>query len=294
MKEYPPLTLSQYQSGIAQLRSLTESEFRLDDYLQHHFNEIPFHGIVDIAQNAGVSKATIGRFLARLGYTGYAEFRRNVEAALLSQKMDSPYDVATRTSPVPELTTPQRVANFSNSIGRLLAEFQQSLNINNLEEFTALLLDEKRHLYVVGPSSSLAMATHFVTLIKYFRHQVTLLSLDSGELPKSLLSVSPQDVLVVFSYYRFNNMALRVAGWFRNHQATVVLVTNSESNPYGKYCNLQFILPSETGSVFKSRLTGFAFTELVLHMTFASDKGLGNFAELEELFSYFETFSPGV
>lgn len=294
MKEHPLLTLNHYQNGIAQLPVLTESEVRLDEYLQHHFNEIPFHGIVDIAQNAGVSKATIGRFLARLGYTGYAEFRRNVEAALQSQKMDSPFDVATRTPPVSEATAPQIVANFSDAVGRLFTEFQQSLNINSLEEFTALLLDEERHLYVVGPSSSLAMATHFVTLIKYFRTQVTLLSLDSGELPKSLLSVAPGDVLIVFSYYRFNNMALRVAGWFRNRQASVVLITNSESNPYGKYCNQQFILPSETGSVFKSRLIGFAFIELVLHMAFASGAGQGNFAELEELFSYFETFSPGV
>lgn len=294
MKEYPPLTLSHYQVGIAQLEALTESENRLDDYLQHHFNEIPFHGIVDIAQNAGVSKATIGRFLARLGFTGYAEFRRNVEAALLSQKMDSPFDIAARPPTVPEVSGPQIVANFSEAIGQMFTEFQQLLNINSLEEFTALLLDEKRHLYVVGPSSSLAMAIHFVTLIKYFRTQVTLLSLDSGELPKSLLSVAPGDVLIVFSYYRFNSMALRVAGWFRTRQASVVLITNSESNPYGKYCNQQFILPSETGSVFKSRLIGFAFIELVLHLTFASGTGQGNFAELEELFSYFETFSPGV
>lgn len=294
MKEHPPLTLNNYRAGISHLTSLTESEIRLDDYLQQHFNEIPFHGIVDIAVNAGVSKATVGRFLARLGFTGYAEFRRQAESALLLQKMDSPYDVVNRHQNAPESSATQLVAEFSGNIARLFEQFQQSLNISSLQAFTALLLDETRHIYVVGPSSSLAMATHFVTLIKYFRSQVTLLSLDPGELPKSLLTISPQDVLIVFSYYRFNSMALRVAGWFRSRNASVVLITNAESNPYGKYCNFQFILPSDSGSVFKSRLVGFAFIELTLHMAFARRENAGNFAELEELFSYFDTFTPGL
>ncbi len=53
----------------------------------------------------------------------------------------------------------------------------------------------------------------FTTLIKYFRDRVTLLSMDVGELPKSLLTVTDQDVLIVFSYYRFNRVVIRVTEW---------------------------------------------------------------------------------
>lgn len=87
-------------------------------------------------------------------------------------------------------------------------------------------------------------------------------------------------------------MVIRVTEWFRKKGAVVVLVTNSESNPYGKFCDLQFVLPSDAQSVFKSRIIGFFFVELVLHLAYEQGEGEGNFDQLEELFVFFETFSP--
>lgn len=84
------LTLEKYISQTIQLNSLTESECRLDAYIQGHFNELPFHGIVDLARNAMVSKATVGRFLNKLGFTGYSSFRRELEKALSQQKLVPP------------------------------------------------------------------------------------------------------------------------------------------------------------------------------------------------------------
>ncbi|HAM0767031.1 TPA: SIS domain-containing protein, partial [Escherichia coli] len=170
--------------------------------------------------------------------------------------------------------------------------FKDNINIDSLDKFIDIILNTNRHIYVIGPASSYAMAKHFTTLIKYFRDRVTLLSMDVGELPKSLLTVTDQDVLIVFSYYRFNRVVIRVTEWCCKKGATVVLITNSESNPYGKFCNLQFVLPSDTQSVFKSRIVGFFFIELVLHLAYEKGEGEGNFEQLEELFVFFETFSP--
>ena len=288
-----PLTLDEYKANTAHLSALTESEQRLDNYIRDHFNEIPYHGIVDIANNAAVSKATIGRFLNKLGFTGYAAFRRVVEESLSPQKMISPYELAARSPARDHVATEQVVTEFNNNVAGLFANFKESIDINSLNQFIDIILNDERKLYVVGPSSSHAMATHFVTLIKYFRDRVTLLSLDAGELPKSLLNLTDNDVLIVFSYYRFNNMALRIAEWFRSKKALVVLITNSESNPYGKFCSLQFVLPSDTHSVFKSRIIGFFFIELTLHLAYEKGGGEGNFEQLEDLFGFFETFSSG-
>ena len=52
------------------------------------------------------------------------------------------------------------------------------------------------------------------------------------------------------------------------------------------------MLPSDTLSVFKSRIVGFFFIELVLHLAYEKGEGEGNFEQLEELFVFFETFSP--
>ncbi|MDC9152271.1 LacI family DNA-binding transcriptional regulator [Escherichia coli] len=64
--------------------------------MREHFNELPFHGIIDIARNATVSKATVGRFLNKLGFIGYADFRRVLENTLTQQKMVPPFELASR------------------------------------------------------------------------------------------------------------------------------------------------------------------------------------------------------
>ncbi|NIF32387.1 MurR/RpiR family transcriptional regulator [Enterobacter sp. Cy-643] len=293
MKGKVSLTLKEYKESTAILSALTESERRLDNYLQEHFNEIPYHGIVDVSGNAAVSKATIGRFLNKMGFTGYAAFRRVVEATLSEQKMISPYTLATRPQTRPRRATEEIVAEFNHNVSHLFEHFKGNVDLKSLDQFIDIILDNERKLFVVGPSSSHAMATHFVTLVQYFRDRVTLLNLNAGEVPKALMNLGENDVLIVFSYYRFNNMALRIAELFRDKKATVVLITNSGSNPYGKFCNLQFVLPSDTHSVFKSRIIGFFFIELSLHLAYEKSEGEGNFEQLEALFTFFDTFSSG-
>ncbi|HAJ6512219.1 TPA: MurR/RpiR family transcriptional regulator [Escherichia coli] len=292
MKKNTPLTLEDYISKTVLLCSLTESEHRLDAYMREHFNELPFHGIIDIARNAMVSKATVGRFLNKLGFIGYADFRRALENTLTLQKMVPPFELASRIQVKEKITTEQIVSEFNKNVTTLFENFKDNINIDSLDKFIDIILNTNRHIYVIGPASSYAMAKHFTTLIKYFSDRVTLLSMDVGELPKSLLTVTDQDVLIVFSYYRFNRVVIRVTEWCCKKGATVVLITNSESNPYGKFCNLQFVLPSDTQSVFKSRIVGFFFIELVLHLAYEKGEGEGNFEQLEELFVFFETFSP--
>lgn len=291
MKSKHSLNREEYIELMRETGPLTESESRLDAYIQSHFSELPYHGIVDLANNAAVSKATIGRFLNKLGFTGYAAFKRALENTLLQQKIAPPIELATRSNEKTQATTEQIVAEFNKNVTALFEAFKSQIDIESLDEFIKLILDTDRNIYVVGPSSSHAMAKHFATLMKYFRDRVTLLPVDVGELPKSLLNISQKDVLIVFSYYRFNRVVISIAKWFRHKDAVVVLVTNSDANPYGKFCDLQFVLPSDAQAIFKSRIIGFFFVELALHLAYEKGEGEGNFEQLEEMFTFFETFS---
>lgn len=285
------LSLDEYNLLTKNIGSLTESEHRLNEYINKHFNELSYHGIVDLSKNAAVSKATIGRFLNKVGFTGYSAFKRALNSSLSQNKISAPFEQNTRLRNNTSITTEHIVNEFTQKVTSLFSEFKQNINIETLNEFTALILNNQRHIYVVGPSSSHAMAIHFCTLLKYFRSNITILPTDISELPKCLINIKENDILIVFSYYRFNRVALNIAKWFRKKNAVVVLITNSEANPYGKFCDLQFVLPSDVQSVFQSRILGFFFIELILHLAYEKGDQEGNFAQLEELFVFFEAFS---
>ncbi|OOF46217.1 MurR/RpiR family transcriptional regulator [Rodentibacter trehalosifermentans] len=291
MAKINSLNLQQFNQIAKKQERLTDAELRLTHYIQMHFNELIYCGITDVSGNACVSKATIGRYLNKLGFTGYSAFKRSIELGLRSQQLRSPIAIHHEKVPPAFLSTENLTLQFSKNIQQLLDEFIQNLCLPDLDNFIQLLTNKQKRIFVVGPSSSFAMAKHFSTLIKYFRNDIHSLSLDTSELPKEMLNINKDDVLIIFSYYRFNNVVIDIGRWFKKCGAKIALVTNTLSNPYGKFTDIQFIMPSEANAIFQSRIIGFYFIELVLHLCYEKLENEGNFQALEELFQYFHTFS---
>ncbi len=88
MKDH--LDLTSYKQLAEKLQPYTESEAMLNSFIVNHFEELSYYGIIDLAQKAQVSKATIGRYLNKLGFTGYAAFKNALKKELITHNMVSP------------------------------------------------------------------------------------------------------------------------------------------------------------------------------------------------------------
>ncbi|SDH92727.1 transcriptional regulator, RpiR family [Vibrio xiamenensis] len=289
MKDH--LDLTTYRHLAEQLKPFTESEAALNAFIINHFGELSYYGIIDLAQKAQVSKATIGRYLNKLGYTGFTAFKSALKNELSNHNMVAPIEASRAKTTLADSDTPTEALRYIGKVKQLIEQFACELNIEELDKLAQLMADKKRTVYVVGPASSRALALHFSTLLKYSRSKVVLLPLDKGELPKSLLGVDAQDVLIAFSYYRFNPLVLDITKFFNSKQAHVTVVTNTHSNPYSVYSDVQYVLPSDVDSIFHSRTIGFLFVELLLFLVQRASGNDDNFEELEQLFKFFGTFS---
>ncbi|WP_165313578.1 MurR/RpiR family transcriptional regulator [Vibrio ziniensis] len=289
MKDH--LDLSTYKQLAEKLQPFTESELILHSFIVNHFEELSYYGIIDLAQKVQISKATIGRYLNKLGYTGYAAFKNALKRDLIAHTMIAPIDANKAKTANQSTDTKTEAQRYISNVSQLIEQFNYDLNMVDLEKLAKIVADKSRTIYVVGPASSHALAIHFSTLLKYSRSDVILLPLDKGELPKALLGVSDKDVLIAFSYYRFNPVVLSITKYFNSKNAHVTVVTNTHSNPYSIYSDIQYVLPSDVDSIFHSRTIGFLFVELLLFLVQNASKDDDNFEELEELFKFFGTFS---
>lgn len=285
------LDLATYNQLAEQLKPFTESEATLNTYIIEHFSELSYYGIIDLAQKAKVSKATIGRYLNKLGFTGYSAFKHALKQDLITHDIVTPIDASKSKSLVQSKNTEEEALRYIGNVSQLIDQFSAGLDIVELEKLAKLIADKNRTIYVVGPASSRALAIHFSTLLKYSRSEVVLLPLDKGELPKRLLGINDRDVLIAFSYYRFNPVVLDITKYFDSKNAHVTVVTNTHSNPYSIYSNAQYVLPSDVDSIFHSRTIGFLFVELLLFLVQREVRDDGNFEELESLFKFFGVFS---
>lgn len=285
------LNLESYKELSKKITTLTESESVLHTFILNHFEELSYYGIIDLAEKVKVSKATIGRFLNKLGYTGYAAFKQAL-------KNDSP--ITTITPPIKisksknidkKLDMQSSASTYLCNIKSLIDDFSKKLDIDSLNKLSTLIADNKRKVFIVGPASSKSLAIHLYTLLMYSRSEVVLLPLDTCELPKALLGINENDILIAFSYYRFNPVVLEITKLFSMKNAHVTVITNTLSNPYGIYSSNQYVLPSDANSIFQSRTIGFLFVELLICLVQQKTFNDDNFDELEELFKFFGTFS---
>jgi DNA-binding MurR/RpiR family transcriptional regulator len=74
---------------IRALQKLTPGEAKIADFLSRRFPETVFDNVTTISQKSGVSKATVVRFISRLGYSSFYEFRNQQRHEVVS-RLESP------------------------------------------------------------------------------------------------------------------------------------------------------------------------------------------------------------
>ncbi|MCG6229626.1 MurR/RpiR family transcriptional regulator, partial [Vibrio furnissii] len=115
-----PLDLTTYKRLAEQLKPFTESETLLHSFIVEHFEELSYYGIIDLAQKAKVSKATIGRYLNKLGYTGYAAFKSALTQDQIAQTFVAPIEANKARAMVQGTDTKEEASRYIGNVSLLI------------------------------------------------------------------------------------------------------------------------------------------------------------------------------
>ena len=70
---------------IRALDRLTPGETKIADFVCRQYPEVAFENVTSISRKTGVSKATVVRFIRRLGYEGFTHFRDSLRADMMAE-----------------------------------------------------------------------------------------------------------------------------------------------------------------------------------------------------------------
>jgi DNA-binding MurR/RpiR family transcriptional regulator len=185
-------------SFVARIRdatpSLHRSELRLAEAILHFPGQIASYTATEIAQMAGVSNATVTRFVRKIGYASFEEARQAVRAeqdagtALLRVDPDGgPRDGQIAR----HLDQSQR--NLERSLGRL-----DEAEIGDL--VGAMVAADR--VWIMGFRAGQPFARYLAWQIMQVRSDVQTLPRDGETLSESLAGIRPQDCAVVFALRR--------------------------------------------------------------------------------------------
>lgn len=233
-----------------QYPTFTRSGKKLADYIFAHTTETQYLSISALAENSGVSEASITRFCRKLGLAGYNDFK------LAIAKSDRVTDMG-EPSGTPSTITSQD--SMSSIFQKLL-----SANILSLTE-TFDLLDEKEisravdllygahHVYCFGHGGSSVMAmeawARFSTASTRFIHIA-----DSHMQMLSTALATPQDVILFFSYSGATRDMEDIMKVARKRKIPVILVTHFPKSQAAAFADVTLLCgynesPLQSGSI---------------------------------------------
>lgn len=193
----------------------------------------PFSGLETVAKfadRAGVSGPTILRLVAKLGYSGYAEFQQELRDELQAQ-LESPLTKRPESGGEAAGRQPNFLEIFGEAVTGNIQQTLESVHQSEFDAVVELLADDKRPLYLLGGRFTSAVANYFYQHLHTLRPNAQLISGHESGWRNYLLDTGRRHVLVVFDIRRYQHDVIHFAEEAARRGATVVLFTDQWLSP---------------------------------------------------------------
>ncbi|MBM1221303.1 MurR/RpiR family transcriptional regulator [Ponticoccus sp. SC2-23] len=198
------------------LETLHPSERRLAEAILNFPGQIASYTATELAQMAGVSNATVTRFVRKIGYGSFEEARQAVRseqsagAALF--RVDGAGD---------ELKT-----ELAGHLEQSLVNLEQTLSLvepGTLDALVDRMLNAPR-LWVLGFRAGQSFARYLGWQVLQVRSEVTVLPRDGETLAESVAAIQPEDCVILFVLRRPPRIVVDLPEQLRATGASVALI----------------------------------------------------------------------
>ena len=203
--------------------ALSASERRLAQVLLAFYPVAGLESLTRFAERAGVSPATVTRFITKLGLRGYPEFQDSLREEL-QERLSSPL---TRYELTPLAIRAGR--RSSDAFATYEHSLRASVDMVSEHDFDAvvdLLCDPRGRVLALGGRVSAFLARYLASQLHLIRPGVELIDPERSNPADHLVDLGRRDVLVVFDYRRYQSDTINSAKVAAGQGSTVVLVTD--------------------------------------------------------------------
>ena len=226
-----------------QYDALSLVDRKLADVVLAHEKDVLAYSATELADLAGVSKASSARFFKRLGFADFQAFRQHLRDGLAQPSpLYRMEQQGTRGGPLQQ--------HIEQDALRLQA-LADNVSEAGVQVAVKLLMGARR-VWVVGYRNGYMAALYARALLSQVRAEVHLLNEGSGEDAELLAEIQPQDVLLAMYFRRRTRRLSQVVGIACDAGAALVLVTDARVSALALRAQAVFICPPQDGPIFDS------------------------------------------
>lgn len=235
-----------------QSMTLTRTDAEIAEYILAHLSTIGFQTSTTMAEEIGVSDTSVIRFIRKLGFKGYADFRSEMNARTARQidraQPDlTPGEKYLRT--LEHLGSSSLISDVSQYTLNNLQKSYAQLDQGMVEQIVDILLSSDRK-YIAGFRGTACCAQYMASKLLFLTpHVVPILHADATAV-ENLLDITERDCLFLYSFPRYSEIARPLMEIARESGAKVILMTDRRTSP----------LANKADVVVTAQVDGLGFT----------------------------------
>ena len=234
-------TVDQIKQGLDEM---TKSERKVAAYFLGHPNDFAFYTLDKIAAQIGVSTTTVLRFCRRLEFEGFKDFQEKLRTDIKHQP-----NLPEKFQRTAEYSASNELLNKTVQTGILcLRQSFQEIPCDALED-ALKRISSARRVFTFGMKESYALAHYLYTRLLAVRKDVYILNAGYNAEVESILSLTEEDVCVVFAFHRYSAQTLQILPMLRRQGAAVIVITSEPFDQVESYATLLLPCRVDAGGI---------------------------------------------
>ncbi len=203
------------------LDGMTKSEYRVAMYCLGNLQTVAFDTLESLSVKATTSTTSVLRFCRRLGFAGFKDFQDAMRAELVHQPGLPEKFEKSRKNFSPKQAFMQTVEQNMQCIEKTFL----GLSGEVMSDAVSRLKKAKR-IFTFGMKESYALAHYAYTRFLAIRENVSVLSAGYNGEVESLLSLTEEDVCLVFLFHRYTRQTVQILDILKERKIPVILITS--------------------------------------------------------------------
>ena len=249
-----------------QSMTLTRTDAEIAEYILAHLSTIGFQTSTTMAEEIGVSDTSVIRFIRKLGFKGYADFRSEMNARTARQidraQPDlTPGEKYLRT--LEHLGSGSLISDVSQYTLNNLQKSYAQLDQGTVEQIVDILLRSDRK-YIAGFRGTACCAQYMASKLLFLTpHVVPILHADATAV-ENLLDITERDCLFLYSFPRYSEIARPLMEIARESGAKVILMTDRRTSPLANKADVVVTAQGDGLGFTNSYVAPLSLSEVIL------------------------------
>lgn len=240
------------------------SERRLADVVLACQGDLASYSASELAERAGVSKATTSRLFQRLGYARFTDARREARGAGVPWGSPLSIESEERSPLDPGNSLSAHLARDLQNLGRTF----QFLRPEAVDEAVGLLA-EARSVRVVGFRNSHALAHYARSVLTTVKPDVRLVPGSALEVAEDVAGLSDRDAVLAIGLRRRPQLFRRLLALLHRRGVPIVMVTDPTASTATRYATVVLRCHNWGSSMFDSYASAISVLNFLCSRTAA-------------------------